>query len=134
MPLTLAEWKKAHIAKRCAPPPWTFTGHFSLYSHAKRMMHHLDLETLLKIPDLLARAERSGSEACYVEVVRWSYLRERWEKFAFEKCFGGKIKEFPDLGDNETCQKIADFINERMGTRFTSLFWGMPTFNSKTTT
>jgi hypothetical protein len=132
MPLTLADWKKEHIAKRCAPPPWSFTGHFSLYTHApKRTMRHLDLETLLKVPDLMARAERSGSEACYVEVIRWSNLRARWEKFAFEKCFGGEIKEFPDLGDTETCQKIADFINERMGTRFTSLCWGLPTFNSK---
>ncbi len=129
---SLADWVQGQRARRCAPPPWTFTGHFSRYICSKRMMFDISLETLLKVPDLLARAECSGSEACYIEVARWSYLRERWERFAFEKCFGGEIKEFPDLGDIETCELIADFINQRMrqGRGHSSFVHNLPTFNT----
>ena len=115
--------------KRCAPAPWTFNGRFSIYDNVGKFQD-LTLERLLKVPDLLARAEESGCEACYVEVARWSSLRDRWERFAFEKCFGGEIKEFPDLGDKATCTMIAEFINARMGTATACLFHSFPNLHS----
>lgn len=98
----------------------------------KKAQSGQDVPDTSDVPDLLARAECSGSEGCYVEVARWSYLRERWERFAFEKCLGGEIKEFPDLGDIETCDLIADFINERMkqGRGRPPLVNSLPNFNS----
>jgi len=119
-------------AAQSAPPPWHFNGHFSRYTVSKRMMISVSLENLLKVPDLLARAECSGCEACYIEVARWSDLRNRWERFAFEKCFGGEIKEFPNLGDIATCELVADFINERMkqGRGHAPLIHGLPSFNA----
>lgn len=95
----------------------------------KRMLPDMTLAQLLRTPDLIARAEQSGCEACYVEVARWSCLRSRWERFAFEKFFGGEI--WPDLGQNETCEKLAKIINDRSDVCGTVAFiHNLPSFNS----
>lgn len=65
---------------------------------------------------LFARAENSGCEGCYVEVAKWNEERRRWERYAFEKYFGG---EHPDDTDAagvygyaaDTAQRFADDIN-----------------------
>ena len=54
---------------------------------------------------LLARAENSGSEGCYVEVAKWNESTERWERYAFEKYFGG---EHPGDDDLATCMSTAE--------------------------
>jgi hypothetical protein len=124
-----ADWAREARAKRCAPPSWTFRETFHRYT-PNRLIRDISLTTLLKVPDLFAHAESSGCEACYVEVARWSWIRNRWEKFAFVKCFGGEIKEFPDIGDVETCRKIADLINERQGRQPGAVVNCFPSFNS----
>lgn len=127
-------WLLHAKAKRGAPAPFTVSGHpFAKYSTKREQMKGrlhktMSLQTLLFVPDLVARAENSGCEACYVEVARWSFIRHRWERFAFAKFFGGEIKEFPDLGDEETCKKIADLINERQGGSPATMIHSFPSF------
>lgn len=60
---------------------------------------------------LTARAEESGNEACYCEVAQWNELRNRWERFAFAKCFGGEFDGQPDANDVATARLFADAIN-----------------------
>ena len=129
----LREWHQKLRARRCAPAPFTYTEHFSRYTPSNqqhfRMQVPISLAVLLRVPDLWAHAERSGSEGCYVEVARWSELRQRWERFAFAKVFGGEIKEQPDLGDNETAILLANFINERMKNTVITIVHNFPSFN-----
>ena len=61
--------------------------------------------------DLLARAENSGSEGCYVEVARWSYERNRWERFCFVKFLGGEDREREDWPVAKLAEHHANEIN-----------------------
>lgn len=63
---------------------------------------------------LVARAEESGCEACYVEVARWVPERERFEKYAFLKLFGGEEigEDYAGLNDADACRVVAEAINE----------------------
>ena len=103
---------------------------FSRYTPAavQRLQPHVTLRQILRVPDLIARAEHSGSEACYVEVARWSALRQRWERFAFEKFFGGEL--WRNLNAGDTCERLADIINRRAGTHRCSFIHNLPSFNT----
>jgi len=93
---------------------------FSLYRDHERTWkrtgkmlpsRNVSLRTLLKVKSLWARAENSGSEGCYVEVAKWNFVSNRWERFAFEKFFGGEM--WDDLGDEQTAMRVAAIINLR---------------------
>lgn len=71
---------------------------------------------------LVARAENSGSEGCYIEVARWNKDAQRWQRYAFLKVFGGEdltLEEQDEaekrdngaLGSVATAQRIAAHIN-----------------------
>lgn len=62
--------------------------------------------------DLLARAENSGCEGFYVEVARWSFKRERWERFCFFKLLGGEDRERPDWTPKQLAERYAREIND----------------------
>lgn len=71
---------------------------------------------------LVARAEDSGCEGCYVEVARWNPNAKQWQRYAFLKVFGGEdltleeqdVAEKRDnlaLGSVQTAIRIASHIN-----------------------
>ncbi len=62
--------------------------------------------------DLLARAENSGGEGFYVEVARWSFKRERWERYCFAKLLGGEDRERPDWTPKQLAERYAREIND----------------------
>lgn len=74
-----------------------------------RRMRDVSLRSLLKVKDLWARAEQSGCEGCYVEVAKWNAGSQRWERFAFEKFFGGEM--WDGLNAEETAMRVAAIIN-----------------------
>lgn len=81
----------------------------------KSLSTHELREFNTKTGELLARAENSGCESCYVEVARWSQDRSRWEWFCFEKmmdvCFMDDQGECIDISDWDKAVAIADYIN-----------------------
>jgi len=62
--------------------------------------------------DLLARAENSGCEGHYVEVARWSYKRERWERYCHCKFLGGDDRERADWPPKKLAEHYAREIND----------------------
>lgn len=62
--------------------------------------------------DLLARAENSGCEGCYVEVARWSEKRQRWERFCHIKFLGGEDRTREDWPADRLARHYAVEINE----------------------
>lgn len=68
---------------------------------------------------LVARAENSGCEGCYIEVARWNPSANQWQRYAFLKVFGGEDlnPEFEDEnggqdeGSEATAIRIASHIN-----------------------
>jgi hypothetical protein len=123
---------------------------FALYSET--WQRGLTLDEILKIAadhSLVARAENSGSEGCYVEVARWTdatgYRYDaktgrldktgEWQRFAHMKCFGGEdlteeVRESAGNTDamNEftTAKRIAAQINEISGNRHVSFVHSLP--------
>lgn len=79
---------------------------------------------------LLARAENSGSEACYVEVARWNDKTERFERFAFAKVFGGEHPGSPDATCILTAERFAAEINES-GDPWISFIHRLPSWGSE---
>lgn len=63
---------------------------------------------------ILARAEDSGSEACYVELAAWDWEAGQWCRYGFEKFFGGEL--WRGLDCYETCERLAAIINKRKHT------------------
>lgn len=56
-------------------------------------LRHIPLADLLKAAeagDVFARSEDSGCEGVYVEVAKWNGRTNRWERFVFDKLFGGE--------------------------------------------
>ena len=74
------------------------------------------LEVQTQDDSLIARAEFSGSEGCYVEVCRWDEKARRFGRYAFLKCFGGEIGEHTDelKTARGTALEIATAINMGM--------------------
>ncbi len=106
---------------------------FSLYTVDGQLSRGVSLADLLKVASewcLFARAEDSGSEGCYVEVARWNAKTHRWERFAFEKCFGGEDGNEPGSA-HATAARVASHINDASGNGDTGLIHGMPTWGSK---
>lgn len=66
---------------------------------------------------LVARAEFSGCEGCYVEVAKWNTGSQRYERYAFEKVFGGEHpSEDGEAGRVVSAAKTAQlFCNEING-------------------
>lgn len=75
---------------------------------------------------LLARAENSGSEGCYVEVARWSFKRTRWERYCFHKFFDGDVEGKTAI---QLCQEMAAEINR--GSEQSRFIHALPDFNSR---
>ena len=74
--------------------------------------HSVALRRLLKLRgQVMARAEFSGCEGCYVEVAAWNYHKNVWQRYAFEKFFGGEL--WRDLDARQTCERLAEIINTR---------------------
>lgn len=68
---------------------------YSLYAEQWGRITHQQLIDLNRADQcLLARAENSDSEGCCVEVARWAFKRNRWERFAFFKFFDGDVEGF----------------------------------------
>jgi hypothetical protein len=65
-----------------------------------------------------ARAENSGSEACYVEVASWCEQHQRWERFAHCKLFTGDI---PGVKDTVACEQVAFQINNASNNKYVSI-------------
>lgn len=78
---------------------------------------------------VLARAEYSGCEGCYIETARWSNDRRRWERFTFEKVFGG---EHPSESEDAhvsclaTAIKFVDEINAAADTAHVGFIHNLP--------
>lgn len=105
--------------------------HYNLYGNV--LGRGLTHEELLKLAqqerDVFARAELSGSEGCYVEVARWAQDRQRWERFCFEKVFGG---EHPQESRDDppsaevTAERLAREINDAGNNAHISFIHGLP--------
>lgn len=78
---------------------------------------------------LLARAENSGSESCYVEVVRWSNERRRWERFAFAKAMDLRRPDHGGMTDTELARHLAEVLNKQLGTSESVVFHMLPTWS-----
>jgi hypothetical protein len=50
-----------------------------------------ELQALAKEEEIVARAEFSGSEGCFVEVCRWNPATQCFERYCFEKFLGGEL-------------------------------------------
>ena len=105
---------------------------------------HVSLPELLKAAtetgDYWARAEYSGSEACYIEVARWSEGHRRWERYAFEKVFTGDYlnpalppssAEEIDWKEDDCCAEVVRQINaaSRIG-EHAAIIHRMPTWGT----
>lgn len=66
---------------------------------------------------LVARAEYSGCEGCYIEVAKWNTGSQRYERYAFEKVFGGEHpSEDGEAGREVSAAKTAQlFCNDING-------------------
>lgn len=84
--------------------------------------------------DVLARAENSGSEGCYVEIARWNPAYQMngnpqkggWNRFAFDNFFTGQI--WKNLSAYETAERIAGIINLRGNQHAANLIHSLPNF------
>jgi hypothetical protein len=79
----------------------------------------ISLDELLKLAaadgcGIVARAEESGCEACYIEVARYHESTRTWRRFAFCKVFGGEDGQEPETA-RATADRIADRINAAAG-------------------
>lgn len=77
--------------------------------------HQQLLEEQKKTGDYWARVEESGSESCYVEVARWNYSVEAWQKFAFLKACEVRREDcglHEGANDFEAAEYLADGIND----------------------
>ncbi len=93
---------------------------FSLYSLPEQVAGTITMEQLCELAskgEVFARAENSGCEGCYVEVARWNQEANEWQRFCFEKVFGGEdLKLDQQIGDDacgaeSTAERIANRIN-----------------------
>jgi hypothetical protein len=83
---------------------------FSLYgSHLRKCLKSLTWKQLIRIPGLFARAEDSGCEGCYVEIAKWNRHTGRYERFAFDKFFGGEL--WQDASAETTAARVATMVN-----------------------
>jgi hypothetical protein len=101
------------------------TERFSLYGEVWNGIDYPALLEQAKETGLLARAEDSGCEGCYVEVARWNDDARQWQRYAFLKCFGGE--DGIDGSSRETADRIAAAINAPAG-RYASLIHNMPNY------
>lgn len=100
---------------------------------------HLTMEALLELAkegDLVARAEESGSEGCYIEVIRWKHGDDchtgEWRRYCFEKVFGGEHPSEKDdarVSARATAGKYVKEINDVFGNGFVSVFHKFPTWS-----
>lgn len=93
---------------------------YSLYGN----LGHISLDALkdenAATGCLFARAEHSGCEGCYVEVAKWNESTRRYERYAFEKYFGGEHPEDTDSAGVygyavDTAERFAADINNAAG-------------------
>ena len=113
---------------------------YSLYGPAMSQVTHQDLLAMQRREGmLLARAEESGSEGCYVEVAIWNDHAGQWQRFCFMKCFGGEHPSDADhnrVTANITADLFARDINEtgpEAGRRsYIPIVHRMPDFTGKT--
>jgi hypothetical protein len=120
---------------------------FACYSQEGKTYRGLSLEQLLEIAkdgSILARAEDSGCEGCYIEVARWKQGKDchsgNWYRFAFEKVFGGEDMTLEEqdaahdrsdralLSSHATAERIAAKINEVSGNARVALIHRFPTW------
>jgi len=80
---------------------------FARYGNCQRGIRLSELIELAKTNGIVARAEDSGCEGCYVEVARWCEDSDQWKRFAFEKLFDEE-----DATAYQQCTAIAEKINE----------------------
>lgn len=86
--------------------------HYCIYGKSFEYLEHAALcEHNQANGDLLARAENSGCEGCYVEVARWSFKRNRWERYCFIKILKGDDPERPDWPNEKVAEHYAAEIN-----------------------
>lgn len=87
--------------------------HYALYNNVAQSFDHAALcAHNREHGDLLARAENSGCEGFYVEVARWSFKRERWERYCHFKFLGGEDRERPDWPPKRLAEHYAREIND----------------------
>lgn len=100
-------------------------------------LRSVSLESLIELQretqQLWAHAEESGCEGCYCEVSRWNDSTRRWERFAFEKYFGGEHPDKPDANCIETAQYVATLINAHgYIVEFSPIVHSMPSYGELT--
>jgi hypothetical protein len=112
---------------------------FATYTEAGGGHIHIDaLLELAKSGDIVARAEDSGCEGCYVEVARWKQGKDchtgTWHRYCFHKLFGGEDLH-PDTQDHATKEEMTSYatagriaarINRQAGTERLALIHGFP--------
>ena len=101
---------------------------FSLYgTQPSKGRDTIEIDALVSLATeggVIALAEDSGNEGCYVEVARWKDGADchsgQWCRFAFLKCFGGEdvsgdIEPFGKATNDSraTAQRIAAIINDK---------------------
>ena len=89
-----------HYAHYNNDDPWQHSDHAALCERNKQE------------GDLLARAENSGCEGFYVEVARWSFKRDRWERYCHFKFLGGEDNEREDWKPKQLAEHYAREIND----------------------
>lgn len=78
-----------------------------------------------EVGGLVARAENSGCEGCYVEVARWNWNYQQWQRFAFTKVFGrdGNESAF------DYASKLAAAINTAGDAEYAPLVHRLPNWS-----
>lgn len=115
---------------------------FTLYTppnQAQAVMPYEELLALATQGYLVARAEESGCEGCYVEVARCTDKPHSWRRFAFCKVFGGEDLSVQqqdaaspnDLTACRTAERIARRINGVASTTYIPLIHKLPTWGSE---
>lgn len=107
--------------------------HFSRYFN-ETPVQSISLRALLDgvvCGDLMARAEESGCEGCYIEVARWNDKLRQWQRFAFEKVFGGEEGGQDGESARDAAIRIANRINQAHGVDFVPLIHTLPSWEEK---
>jgi hypothetical protein len=96
-----------------------------------------ELLAMAKDGSIMARAENSGCEGCYVEVARWSEKEQRWERYCFNKVFGGEDLRLEhqtagyEVGAEATAERIAARINLASGNAYMPLIHRLPNWGGQ---
>ncbi len=103
---------------------------FNFYGGSSRAWSLKDMLAESAKGMLLARAEQSGCEGCYIEVAKWNETAKKWQRYAFEKVFGGEDGKEPETA-TATAERIAKEINAAGNVEHGSFIHGLENYEEK---